>query len=59
VDRHTCFAAATHFLLLYQEDFERTKGYACKLVVQEKRDLFAVTTLATLAYVGNVLMDCQ
>jgi hypothetical protein len=53
------FAAATHFLLYYQEDFERTKDYACKLVVQEKRDLFAVTTLATLAHVGNVLIDRQ
>ncbi len=53
------FAAATHFHLLYQGESKRTKGYACKLVVQEKRDSFAVTTLATLVYVDNVLMDCQ
>ncbi len=30
------FAAATNFNLLYQGKSKRTKGYACKLVVQEK-----------------------
>ena len=57
VDKDMRFAAATHFHVLYQGESKRTKIYACKLVVQEKRDSFAITSLATLVHVDNVLMD--
>ncbi len=61
-DSIVCWCVQYHEMLSFSlpsSAWVRTKGYACNLVVQEKRDLFAVITLATLAYVGNVLMDCQ